>query len=85
MHNLDVPGVIGQVGTILGKNRVNIADFSLGREEQAREPRKALAVVRVDGPVPENVLQELRKASGVQEVRAMHLPAIPKAQAAEAK
>jgi D-3-phosphoglycerate dehydrogenase len=85
MCNLDVPGVIGQVGTILAKNKVNIADFSLGREEQAREPRKALAVVRVDGRVPEQVLQELRKASGVQEVKAMHLPSIPKAQAAEAE
>jgi D-3-phosphoglycerate dehydrogenase len=81
MRNLDVPGVIGQVGTILGKNKVNIADFSLGREEQAGEPRHALAVVRVDGQVPESVLQELRKASGVQDVKTIYLPALPKAQA----
>jgi D-3-phosphoglycerate dehydrogenase len=85
MRNLDVPGVIGQVGTILGKNKVNIADFSLGRAEESREPRQALAVVRVDGPVPENVLQELRKASGVQDVKTIYLPEAPRAQAAEAK
>jgi D-3-phosphoglycerate dehydrogenase len=82
MRNWDVPGVIGQVGTILAKNKVNIADFSLGRAEEPKEPRQALAAVRVDGAVPENVLQELRKASGVRDVRAMHLPATPKAQAA---
>jgi len=31
MKNQDVPGVIGHVGTVLGKNGVNIANFSLGR------------------------------------------------------
>jgi hypothetical protein len=37
--------------------------------------------VRVDGQVPESVLQELRKASGVQDVKTIYLPALPKAQA----
>src|SRR5690349_10389403 len=31
MRNRDVPGVIGKVGTILGEESINIADFSLGR------------------------------------------------------
>jgi hypothetical protein len=33
MKNRDVPGVIGHVGTVLGKNRINIANFSLGRRD----------------------------------------------------
>ena len=33
MRNQDVPGVIGHVGTVLGRNRINIANFSLGRRE----------------------------------------------------
>ena len=67
MRNRDVPGVIGQVGTILGKHKVNIANFSLGRrrgatdEKSKRKAREAIAVVHVDGRVPEGVLKVLRK------------------------
>jgi len=76
MRNRDVPGVIGRVGTILGEHKINIADFSLGRRAENPEPgkpREALAVVHVDGVVPEHVLAELRKASAVQEAKAIRL------------
>ena len=33
MKNQDVPGVTGHAGTVLGKNSINIANFSLGRRE----------------------------------------------------
>ena len=36
MKNQDVPGVIGHVGTVLGRNHINIANFSLGRREGMR-------------------------------------------------
>ena len=42
LRNRDVPGVIGKVGTILGKEKINIADFSLGRrsvEADSKSPR----------------------------------------------
>src|SRR5206468_10953490 len=57
MRNRDVPGVIGKVGTILGKHKINIADFSLGRRMSGESagPRQAIAVVHVDERVPENV------------------------------
>jgi D-3-phosphoglycerate dehydrogenase / 2-oxoglutarate reductase len=38
MKNLDVPGVIGHVGTVLGRNSINIANFSLGRREVPAAP-----------------------------------------------
>jgi D-3-phosphoglycerate dehydrogenase len=74
MRNKDVPGVVGQVGTILAKNGVNIANFSLGRSEQGDEPLDAIAVVRVDSLVAEPVVQELRKIGAVLEAKSLHLP-----------
>jgi D-3-phosphoglycerate dehydrogenase len=85
IRNQDVPGVVGQVGTILAKNRVNIANFSLGRGEQGGEPREALGVVRIDGPVPESALQELRRIAAVREAKAIYFPSSQKATAAEAE
>ena len=36
IKNADKPGVIGQIGSILGRHGVNIANFALGRDEAAR-------------------------------------------------
>jgi D-3-phosphoglycerate dehydrogenase len=74
MKNQDVPGVIGHVGTVLGRNAINIANFSLGRREAPStpgEPLEALAVVSTDGLVPESVLAQLRENSAVQFARAV--------------
>ena len=43
IQNDDQPGVIGEVGTILGRHHVNIANFALGRSE-----KYAVGVVNVD-------------------------------------
>jgi D-3-phosphoglycerate dehydrogenase len=74
LRNRDVPGVVGHVGTILAQNGVNIANFSLGRSEQGSEPREAVAVVRVDGRVSEQVIQAIRNIDAVTEAKAIHLP-----------
>ena len=71
MRNRDVPGVIGRVGTVLGQHNVNIANFSLGRSEDAQEPREAVAVVQVDSEVSEAVLQDLRKIEAVRVAKAI--------------
>lgn len=76
LRNRDVPGVIGKVGTILGKHAINIADFSLGRRAgngKPGAPREAIAVVHVDGRVPEGVLAELKKISAVKQAKAIQL------------
>lgn len=54
-RNSDVPGVIGDVGKILGDNNINIADFRLGRKQN-----EALAVIIVDNEIGEDVLNKLR-------------------------
>ncbi len=76
LRNRDVPGVIGKVGTILGEESINIADFSLGRrsaDSATDQVREAIAVVHVDGAVPELVLTKLRKISAVQQAKAVRL------------
>lgn len=75
LRNRDVPGVIGKVGTILGEESINIADFSLGRRtlEKESEQREAIAVVHVDGQVPDAVLKRLREIPAVQQAKAVRL------------
>ena len=76
-RNLDVPGVIGRIGTILGEQGVNIANFALGRERGAAtpgKPVKALAVVQVDEPVAESALEALKVIEALLEARLVKLP-----------
>ena len=72
-RNLDVPGVIGRIGTILGQQGVNIANFALGRERAGGKPVKALAVVQVDEPVSESVLEALKVIDALLEARLVKL------------
>jgi D-3-phosphoglycerate dehydrogenase / 2-oxoglutarate reductase len=64
--NRDEPGVIGEIGTILGKHGVNIANFALGRNGG-----HAIGVVIVDetAPIPGAVIEELRRAKAIQSAR----------------
>ncbi len=57
IRNEDKPGVIGNLGTLLGDAGVNIASFVLGR---GSEHNHAVGVVNTDGPVPEEVMEKLR-------------------------
>ncbi len=73
-RNIDVPGVIGKIGTTLGEHGVNIANFALGRERAGAKPVKALAVVQVDAPVPAAVLDSLTAIEAILEARPVELP-----------
>lgn len=53
--NSDVPGVIGSIGSTLASHNVNIADFSLARNDESQ----ALAVILVDDMVNDETLNEL--------------------------
>jgi D-3-phosphoglycerate dehydrogenase len=78
MKNSDVPGVIGHVGTVLGRNSINIANFSLGREDVAPTPGvplRAIALVETDSVVPESVLAQLRDNPAVKLARTVELGA----------
>ena len=75
-RNLDVPGVIGKIGTILGEQGVNIANFALGRERAGTKPVKALAVVQVDAPVSGAVVAALLTIEAMLDVRLVSLPEV---------
>ena len=57
LHNRDVPGVVGAVGTMLGQAGINIAGLELGRD---RAGGMALSLFEVDGAVPAEVLESLK-------------------------
>ncbi len=66
MCNIDTPGVIGRVGTLLGDHAINIANFALGRSEQAKE---AVGVVNVDSEIPVSLLREIQALPQVKLAR----------------
>jgi D-3-phosphoglycerate dehydrogenase len=70
--NDDQPGVIGEVGTILGRHGVNIANFALGRGE-----RGAIGVVNVDEEAGSSALdravEELRRVAAITEAWVIRL------------
>jgi D-3-phosphoglycerate dehydrogenase len=70
IRNRDVPGVIGRVGTALGKAGINIGSYHQAR--RARPGAQALAAITVDEPPPIAVLDELRRVAEIQEVRLVH-------------
>jgi D-3-phosphoglycerate dehydrogenase / 2-oxoglutarate reductase len=57
LHNRDVPGVVGAIGTLLGQAGINIAGLELGRD---RAGGTALSLVEVDGPVSASMLERLK-------------------------
>ena len=69
MKNRDIPGVIGHVGTVLGRNRINIANFSLGRRDAPTvpgEPLEAVALVSTDELVPGDGVGPVARQPGRQ-------------------
>jgi D-3-phosphoglycerate dehydrogenase len=62
LHNRDVPGVVGAVGTLLGRHGINIAGIELGRE---RVGGMALSLIHVDDAVPAATLAELRTVPNI--------------------
>jgi D-3-phosphoglycerate dehydrogenase / 2-oxoglutarate reductase len=69
----DVPGVIGAVGTIFGKHKVNIAQMSVGRAI-GQPGGKAIGVLSLDGPPPAAALEEILKAPHMQQVNFIEMP-----------
>lgn len=65
VQNLDKPGIIGQIGSILGASGINIAAMQWSRN---RRGDKAVAFVSVDGDVDKSVLELLRNIDGVLKV-----------------
>src|SRR6516164_348720 len=72
LRNNDEPGVIGNVGSTLGRLGVNIATFALGRREAARGA-DAVSLVRLDGDVQDSILAEIRQIPAITEAQILRL------------
>jgi D-3-phosphoglycerate dehydrogenase len=70
VQSRDVPGVIGQVASLLGRAGVNIAEYRLGRDAPGG---MALSFINLDTEAPEAVLAELRALPPIVEVRQVNL------------
>ena len=62
LRNYDSPGFIGDLGSLCGQHELNIATFHLGRRDVGGE---AVALVEIDGTVPDGVLDEIKALSQV--------------------
>jgi D-3-phosphoglycerate dehydrogenase len=68
INNLDKPGFIGALGTILGEANINIATLHLGRQAAEHD---AIAIVGVDQVVPEAIQLKLRALPHVRYVKVL--------------
>jgi D-3-phosphoglycerate dehydrogenase len=69
-HHRDQPGIIGQVGTVLGQADINISAMQVGRRERRGEALMILAVDEVVGPA---LLARLRAVANMADVRLIKL------------
>ncbi len=69
-RNEDTPGVVGHIGTTLGRTHINIASFALGRDENTHT---AIGVVNIDNDVPAEVLREICSFPAIRFARVVKL------------
>jgi D-3-phosphoglycerate dehydrogenase len=69
-NNIDRPGMLARVGSILANHEVNIAGVSLGR---AAAGASALTIMNIDSGIPEPGMKELLAQEGVFNVRLVRL------------
>ena len=69
VRNDDTPGVVGAIGTHLGKRAINIARMTVGRQPGTG----ALMLLEVDAEVPAEIMREVAGIAGVREARALTL------------
>jgi len=68
VNNLDKPGFIGRLGSLLAENNINIATFNLGRVEAGDD---AIALVGLDQTPSSALIAQLKATANVKEVRAL--------------
>jgi len=68
LHNRDVPGVVGNVGTFLARHKINIAGLELGRIGG-----EAISFVHVDSPLNAGQLAELKNLPDITAAQMVRL------------
>jgi len=70
LHNWDKPGVVGNIGTILGENKINIAGMTFGRKKPGG---RAITLLNVDSAVPEAVIKQLKSTENILDAKLIKL------------
>ncbi|MFH1457603.1 MAG: phosphoglycerate dehydrogenase [Candidatus Omnitrophota bacterium] len=70
IQNWDKPGIIGNLGTLLGKHDINIASMTFGREKPGE---KAISVLNVDSPVSAQIVDKIKKLENILAVKVIKL------------
>ena len=70
MKNRDVPGVIGKIGTLLGENKINIANYILSR---GSESKSAFSIVKVDEMLDNRIIDKIACLEEIETVNQVKL------------
>lgn len=70
LYNNDRPGVIGNIGSLLGRNGINIGRMHFGRETPSG---LAISVVNIDSPVTEKIVAELKELPNILDVKVLYI------------
>lgn len=70
LRNLDVPGVIGRIGSLMGEYQINIGEYRFGRDRPGGD---AISFINLDSEPPQEVLDKLAEADGVIGVKLVTL------------
>ncbi|MFA4983768.1 MAG: phosphoglycerate dehydrogenase [Candidatus Omnitrophota bacterium] len=70
LQNWDRPGIIGHLGTLMGKHNINIAGMTFGREKRKG---KAISLLNVDSPVSEDLIAKIKKNEDIISVKTIKL------------
>ncbi len=70
IHNYDKPGVIGNIGTLLGKYNINIGNMQFGRESKGG---MAISLLEVDEKITPEILEEIKKLPNIVNAQLIEL------------
>lgn len=70
IHNYDKPGVIGNIGMVLGSQNINIAALHSGRD---RVGGNTISLIHLDAPLPPGMVGEILRIPNVISVRQVTL------------
>jgi D-3-phosphoglycerate dehydrogenase len=66
VHNLDVPGMIGKLGTLLGEHGINIGRMQFGRKDVGGE---AVSILSLDNPLTPEIVKKVESLEGVSRAK----------------
>jgi D-3-phosphoglycerate dehydrogenase len=73
LHYADRPGMIGNIGTIMGRHDINIGSMNLGRREKKGE---AMVILSVDSAVSQAVIDEIQQATEATFIKGIHMNSV---------